>query len=141
MGGKTKKPWMTHHCPNVSTTPLRQWGFRQCLPLSWKTLEDKHFWHPIAVIWVVDRSRILWQIAWFLTIFKQSWNCLCACISGPHLDVKHLAIEVNLGVTFASSLNPKKDPHSFFYEGVHNNKQPTFVAKKNNENYILVSKE
>ena len=20
--------------PNVSTTPLRQWGFRQCLPLS-----------------------------------------------------------------------------------------------------------
>jgi hypothetical protein len=24
------------------TTPLRQWGFRQCLPFSWKILRDKH---------------------------------------------------------------------------------------------------
>ena len=28
-------------CPNVSTTPLRQWGFRQCLPFSWTTLIGK----------------------------------------------------------------------------------------------------
>ena len=42
MGGKTKKPWMTHHCPNVSTTPLRQWGFRQCLPFSWTTLSCRY---------------------------------------------------------------------------------------------------
>ena len=28
-------------CPNVSTTPLRQWGFRQCLPFSWTTLRGK----------------------------------------------------------------------------------------------------
>jgi hypothetical protein len=40
--------------PNVSTTPLRQWGFRQCLPLSWTTLRDKHCRHPIAVMGVVD---------------------------------------------------------------------------------------
>ena len=25
-------------CPRVPTTPLRQWGFRQCLPFSWTTL-------------------------------------------------------------------------------------------------------
>ena len=40
--------------PNVSTTPLRQWGFRQCLPFSWITLRDKHCRHPIAVLGVVD---------------------------------------------------------------------------------------
>jgi hypothetical protein len=41
-------------CPNVSTTPLWQWGFRQCLPFSWTTLRDKHCWHPIAVMGVVE---------------------------------------------------------------------------------------
>ena len=35
--------------PNVSTSPLRQWGFRQCLPFSWTTLRVKHCRHPIAV--------------------------------------------------------------------------------------------
>ena len=40
--------------PNVSTTPLRQWGFQQCLPFSWTTLRGKHCWHPIAVMGVVD---------------------------------------------------------------------------------------
>ena len=39
---------------NVSTTPLRQWGFRQCLPFSWTALRGKHCWHPIAVMGVVD---------------------------------------------------------------------------------------
>ena len=42
------------HSPNVSTTPLRQWGFRQCLPFSWTTLRGKRCWHPIAVMGVVD---------------------------------------------------------------------------------------
>merc|ERR1711997_1165704 len=42
------------HGPNVSTTPLRQWGFRQCLPFSWTTLRGKHCRHPIAVMGVVD---------------------------------------------------------------------------------------
>ena len=37
--------------PNISTTPLRQWGFRQCLPFSWTPLRGKH---PIAVVGVVD---------------------------------------------------------------------------------------
>ena len=41
-------------CPNVSTTPLRQWGFRQCLPFSWTALRGKHHWHPIAIMEVVD---------------------------------------------------------------------------------------
>ena len=41
-------------CPNISTTPLRQWGFRQCLPISWTTLRDKHYRHPIAAMEVVD---------------------------------------------------------------------------------------
>jgi hypothetical protein len=39
---------------SVSTTPLRQWGFRQCLPFSWTTLIIKHCRHPIAVMGVVD---------------------------------------------------------------------------------------
>ncbi len=45
------------HGQNVSTTPLRQWGFRQCLPFSWTTLRGKHCWHPIAVMGVVDTFR------------------------------------------------------------------------------------
>ena len=42
------------YCSNVSTTPLRQWGFRQCLSFSWTTLRGKHCRHPIAVMGVVD---------------------------------------------------------------------------------------
>ena len=41
-------------CPNISSTPLRQWDFWQCLTFSWTTLRGKHCWHPIAVIGVVD---------------------------------------------------------------------------------------
>ena len=39
---------------NVSTSPLRQWGFRQWLTFSWTTLRGKHCRHPIAVMGVVD---------------------------------------------------------------------------------------
>ena len=39
---------------NKSTSPLWQWGFRQCLPFSWKTLRGKHCPHPIAVMGVVE---------------------------------------------------------------------------------------
>ena len=42
--------------PNLSTTPLRQWGFRQCLPFNWTTLRSKHCRHPTAVTGVVDTS-------------------------------------------------------------------------------------
>ena len=38
---------------NISTTPLRQWGFPQCIPFSWTTLRGEHCWHPIAVMGVV----------------------------------------------------------------------------------------
>ena len=46
--------WSKSHCPNVSATPLRQWGFWQCLPFSWTTLRGKHCRYPIAVMGVVD---------------------------------------------------------------------------------------
>ena len=36
------------------TTPLRQWGFWQCLLFSWTSLRGKHCRHPIAVMEVVD---------------------------------------------------------------------------------------
>jgi hypothetical protein len=41
-------------CPNVSTTPLQQWGFWQCLPFSWTTLRGKNCRHPIDVMGVID---------------------------------------------------------------------------------------
>ena len=43
-------------CRNASTTPLRKWGFRQCLHFSWTTLRGKHCRHPIAME-VVDTSK------------------------------------------------------------------------------------
>ena len=52
---------------NVSTTPLRQWFFWQCLPFSWTTLRGKHCRHPIAVIGVVDTFR-QWHITSCLPI-------------------------------------------------------------------------
>ena len=42
----------------VSTTPLWQWGFLQCLPFSWIKLRDKHCWYPIAVMGVVDTVNL-----------------------------------------------------------------------------------
>ena len=42
------------HCLNISTTPLRQCGFRQFLAFSWTTLRGKHCWHPIATMGFVD---------------------------------------------------------------------------------------
>ena len=49
--------------PERIYNPLRQWGFRQCLPFSWTTLRGKHCRHPIAVMGVVDtfkQSERLW---------------------------------------------------------------------------------
>ena len=43
--------------PNISPTPLRQWGFQLCLPFRWTTLWGKHCGHPIAVMGVVDTFR------------------------------------------------------------------------------------
>ena len=39
---------------NVSTTPLQQWGFWQCLPCSWTTLKGKQCRQPIDVMGVLD---------------------------------------------------------------------------------------
>ena len=41
-------------CSSLSTTTLRQWCFRQCLPFSWTKLIGKHCLHPIAIMGVVD---------------------------------------------------------------------------------------
>ena len=41
----------------VPTTPLRQWGFRRCLPFSWTTLRGKHCRQPITLMGVVDTFR------------------------------------------------------------------------------------
>ena len=40
--------------PNVFTTPLQQWGVRQCLSFSWTTLSGRHCPHPFALMGVVD---------------------------------------------------------------------------------------
>ena len=48
------------YCPNISTTPLQQWGFQQCLPFSWTTLKDRYCRRPIAVMGrMVVLSRFL----------------------------------------------------------------------------------
>ena len=49
---------VTTYCLNVSTTPLRQWGLRQCFPFSWTTLGCKHCQHPIAFAFV----HKFWQL-------------------------------------------------------------------------------
>ena len=58
----TEKPWSYEEemminkrlCLKVSTTPLQQWVFWQCLTFSWTTPIGKHCHHPIAVMEVVD---------------------------------------------------------------------------------------
>ena len=37
---------------NQAPTPLRQWGFRQCLPFNWTTIRGKHCRH--LIMGVVD---------------------------------------------------------------------------------------
>jgi hypothetical protein len=56
-GPHSGPPREVRQSPNVSTTLLRQWGFRQCLPFSWTTIRGKHCRHPIAVMGVVDTFR------------------------------------------------------------------------------------
>ena len=59
--------------PKVSTTPLQQWGFRQCLPFSWTTLRSKHCRHAIAVMGVVDTfEQAQSKVDFFFLIFA-SW--------------------------------------------------------------------
>ena len=49
VGGTASTP-----CPNLSTTPLSQWGFHQCFSFIWTTLRGKQCQHPITVMGVVD---------------------------------------------------------------------------------------
>ena len=67
----------TKYCPNVFTTPLRQWGFRQCLPFSWTTLRDKHCRHPIAVMGVVDMFGL--DLFWFVLTHSDQLKFVLIC--------------------------------------------------------------
>ena len=55
---KTYKPSLY---PKWSTTPLRQWGFRQSLPISWTILKSDHVEKPVA------RSSFLSKL-WYFSI-------------------------------------------------------------------------
>ena len=59
---------------NVSTTPLRQWSFQQCLRFSWTTLRGKHCRHSIAIMGVVDTFgqcvHLLSPTYWVYIIFQ-----------------------------------------------------------------------
>ena len=41
----------------------RQWRFQQRLPFTWTTLRDKHCWHSIATMGVVDMFQLYELIA------------------------------------------------------------------------------
>ena len=45
-------------CPNVSTTPLREWVLWQYLSFSWTTLRSTHCRRPIAVMGIVDTFQL-----------------------------------------------------------------------------------
>ena len=77
-------------CPNVSTTPLRQWGFRQCLPFRWATLRGKHCRHPIAVMGVVNtfgHSSVSVLRPQFLH-FVLPWSCSITDLYSNWLSTK-----------------------------------------------------
>ena len=57
--------------PNVSTTPLRKWGFWQCLPFSLTTLRGKHCRNPIAVMGVAVCLVLVYRMTLVESIF---WN-------------------------------------------------------------------
>ena len=63
-------------CPNVSTTPLRQWGFRQCLPFSWTTLRGKHCRQKYFIIHTSGLDNLTTQLLYnpmqFFKTFSQA---------------------------------------------------------------------
>ena len=78
------------HYSNVSTTPLWQWGFWQCLPFSWTTLRGKHCRHLIAVMGVVDtfgHRRFLVGFC-FSIVDRSNGMCLFlyVCLIRSYLD-------------------------------------------------------
>ena len=72
------------HIPssNVSTTPFQQWGFRQCLPVSWTPLRDKLCRHPIAVMGVVD----VWAWVWVMmfAVKKMEYGHYASVVLGQY---------------------------------------------------------
>jgi hypothetical protein len=78
--------------PNVSTTPLRQWGFRQCLPFSWTTLRGKHCRHPIAVMGVVDTFGLTWLVTCQNLHFGFSNFSVQYYFKGPIISRIHLGL-------------------------------------------------
>ena len=80
--------------PNVSTTPLRQWGFQQCLPFSWATLRYKHCFTSFCLL----LQEVTWQCMSFLPagwlkglcIFDTVTQCLVEPTVPVLLTAKHL---------------------------------------------------
>ena len=61
----------------LSTTPLGQWGFRQCLPFSWTTLRSNYCRHPRNG--TVMTNSIYWPIKQCLKMrieIRVIWQCL-----------------------------------------------------------------
>ena len=84
-------------CLNVSTTPIRQWGFRQCLPFSWTTLRGKHCQYLIAIMGVVDTFE-----HWLLS--AAFWKNMTAALS--HMtcyNLKSNSFSISNWVSFALS--------------------------------------
>ena len=75
---------------NVSTTPLRQWGFWQCLPFSCSTLRGKHYRHPIAVMGVVDMFGLGLLNSWPI---KKNWRwCLIKLYTRKNLALPRIVL-------------------------------------------------
>ena len=82
--------------PNVSTTPLRQWGFRQCLPFSWTTQRGKFCRHPIAIMGVVDTFRP--DVACNLCIF---WKIIVSILTKNSIHLNGYVKEITFGYATA----------------------------------------
>ena len=115
-------------CPNVSTTPLRQWGFRQCLPFSWTTLRGKHCWHSIAVMGVVDTFG-QYQ---FLTIkmYFMNYDMYHVLNWHKHLQIKSKAIQMKI-------LNKKMDLFTNYSQ--LGKKSPSFEFQSEMSNIIILA--
>ena len=63
-----------------STTPLRHWGYRHFLPISWTTLRGKHCMHLIAIMGVVDTFGPVLITVWAHARFQLPPGWVQACI-------------------------------------------------------------
>ena len=90
--------------PNVSTTPLRQWGFRQCLPFSWTTLRGKHCRHLIAVMGVVDMFGLCFDSSIVVTVHNSTTHACSELLQNMYtVTISRLKLGLELR-TFTADL-------------------------------------